>query len=718
MRPKIGIFSFSPPWGPYMSGILHRIFGDEVETEIYGGVGEPIRGPVSADLILVSQSIVYYAARQFIDPNTPVVNLATTITKEQFDRIRAIPAGTRVLVVNDNDTSTIETIVNFQTVGLTHLDYHPYTRASITVEPQPALAITPGETRSVPDYIQTVVDIGQRVIDPQTLTEIAVYLGLEHTLKRRAFLDYLEEVCSFRNSLAYLLDRTTATSSVFLSLMDKLDEGVIVLDRTGLLQSCNRKAEQILGRHPGQHISQLLPCQLTQEFSSIQEDSSVQIVNLDGNLVSFRILPIQTGGDLPGGALVELNAFEEKERQQRLLRRRIRQQGHTAKRTFDDIVAISPVMQELKKTADKHARSSATILITGESGTGKEILAQAIHNASDRREGSFVALNCAALPRELLESELFGYEEGAFTGARKGGKSGMFELAHNGTIFLDEIGDMDLSLQARILRVLEEREVQRIGGDTTFPVDIRVIAATNQDLWKLMEEGRFRRDLYYRLSVVPLEIPPLRQRPEDVLPLFTYFSRQKGRVFALTPQAQQYLINYPWYGNVRELRNWVEYLSVLDGSHLDMKDLQALSHSWKHPNNSMPTVPAPSAGASPAPSQPQPEDTGNPHLDQQLSGFLAQATGEEGSYFLVLRALASVPSRGMGRHAIAAWLRERDHPLSDLEIRRVVAGLSGHGLVLQGAGRMGARITPLGLAALDRLRQDPCLGKVLQRLDN
>ncbi|HIX66382.1 MAG TPA: sigma 54-interacting transcriptional regulator [Candidatus Anaerotruncus excrementipullorum] len=712
MTPKVAILTFARPWGPHLTSILRRVFGQALEIDVYCGQSNPVRSPVHADLILVAEAITYYAARQFFDPNTPVVYLTPTITKAQAQRIREIPAGTRVLVANDTDSSTAETITNFQMVGLTHLEYFPLTRSAVPADPLPRVAVTPGEPGYVPSYIRQVINIGQRVIDPQTVTEIAVYLGLEPLLSQEGFLSYVQEVCSFRNSLNYLLDRNTATSGAFLSLMDKLEEGMLLLDRAGLVRSSNRQAAQILGPQlqAGARIEKLLPCQLTREFSAIQTDTEVQILDLGGTLVSFRILPIQTG-DLPSGALVELSAFEEKERQQRLLRRRIRQQGHTAKRTFADIVSVSPAMRELKETAGRHARSGATILITGESGTGKELLAQAIHNASDRREGPFVALNCAALPRELLESELFGYEEGAFTGARRGGKAGLFALAHTGTILLDEIGDMDLNLQARILRVLEEREVQRIGGDATLPVDIRVIAATNQNLWQLMEAGRFRRDLYYRLSVVPLEVPPLRQRPQDILPLFDHFARQKGRTFTLTLQAQRYLLGYPWYGNVRELRNWVEYLAALPAGNLDVRDLAPLSHSWT-------PQAAPQAAPQAQPAAPQPAAGSRQALiDRELEAFLGQIAGREAGYYLVLRELAAAPA-GLGRHVLAQRLAARGDKLSELEIRRLTAQLATAGMLLPGAGRLGSRITPLGCAALERLAQDPVLGKLLGRLDN
>lgn len=233
------------------------------------------------------------------------------------------------------------------------------------------------------------------------------------------------------------------------------------------------------------------------------------------------------------------------------------------KGTFDDIIGTSRVFQEIKNEAQKAAVTNSTVLIVGGSGTGKEMFAQAIHNASGRAERPFVAINCAAIPENLLESELFGYQEGSFTGARKGGKPGKFQLADGGTLFLDEVGDMPLLLQSKILRVLQEKTVEPVGGLRSYSIDVRVIAATNQPLEQLVKAGKFREDLYYRLNVFPLLLPPLNERPGDILELIQYFlvqySRENGGAFKkLSPQARDALLRYSWPGNVRELENALE----------------------------------------------------------------------------------------------------------------------------------------------------------------
>lgn len=263
------------------------------------------------------------------------------------------------------------------------------------------------------------------------------------------------------------------------------------------------------------------------------------------------------------------------------------QRRHAARFSVDNIVGKSFMMQDLKRKVLKISKSPSSVLIMGESGTGKELFAQAIHFHSDRSSHPLVMVNCAAIPESLLESELFGYVEGAFTGARKGGKLGKFELANQGTIFLDEIGDMPLSMQAKLLRVLQDRQIERVGGERPVPVDVRVISATNKDLATLVKEGSFRADLYYRLNVVTLHIPPLRERKEDLPDLVDYIisvmnTKLRRNVIGVTEEAMDLLMRHNWPGNVRELINVLEAaMNFCGGALIDVKDLPSFLQSYK-----------------------------------------------------------------------------------------------------------------------------------------
>ncbi|WP_162785291.1 sigma 54-interacting transcriptional regulator [Bacillus sp. P14.5] len=267
--------------------------------------------------------------------------------------------------------------------------------------------------------------------------------------------------------------------------------------------------------------------------------------------------------------------FDETLEMEKARKQELQKKGYIAKYSFSSILGSSPIIQETKRIAAKLAKTGLPILIHGETGTGKELFSSAIHNASSRKHDPFLAINCGALPDDLLESELFGYEEGAFTGAVKGGKKGVFEQADGGTLFLDEIGDINLKLQARLLRVLEEMEVRRIGGNKNISVDVRIISATNKNLEELVEAGTFREDLYHRLKVLNLSLPSLRERQGDIKILTdTFILQENGSNKKISSEVLSILENVKWKGNIRELKNTIMYmLAVSEESILTTRDL-------------------------------------------------------------------------------------------------------------------------------------------------
>ena len=257
---------------------------------------------------------------------------------------------------------------------------------------------------------------------------------------------------------------------------------------------------------------------------------------------------------------------------------------------FTDIVGESKAIRDVISFSSKIADSDSTVLIRGESGTGKELFARAIHNQSSRKDGPFVAINCGAIPEALMESELFGYEDGAFTGAKKGGKVGKCQLANGGTLFLDEVGDIPIFLQVKFLRMLQERTIERVGGNKSIPIDVRVIAATNRNLETMIENDEFRSDLYYRLNVIPIFIPPLRERSEDILIISEHFMEKYSRllrknVSGMTPQAEQILTGYSWPGNIRELENTIE--CALNVESQEILTSYSIPERIKHGGNDM-----------------------------------------------------------------------------------------------------------------------------------
>jgi transcriptional regulator with PAS, ATPase and Fis domain len=331
------------------------------------------------------------------------------------------------------------------------------------------------------------------------------------------------------------------------------------------------------------------------EYLQTIEENQEKFTSIRGRQLVVKKTPLKAVEGKSWGALVTLKDVSEVQRLDQEIRAKNKAKGLLARFTIDDIIGTSPAVTRLKQRIRHYAKSSSAVLITGESGTGKEMVAQSMHNLSSRREGPFVAINCACLPETLLESELFGYEQGAFTGAEKKGKAGLFELAQQGTIFLDEIGDMPFPLQAKLLRVLQEKEVRRLGSDRNIPIEVRVFASTNRDLADDVRQGAFRQDLFFRLNVLNLEIPPLRERKEDIAILANRFIDKfnletEKTVPHLSELQRCHLEKNEWNGNIRELENVIERYVLLYGSeeddgHLLQKFVASdRSHLTKHQN--------------------------------------------------------------------------------------------------------------------------------------
>jgi propionate catabolism operon transcriptional regulator len=356
------------------------------------------------------------------------------------------------------------------------------------------------------------------------------------------------------------------------SVLQHLQEAVLATDESGRITAVNPPMAQLLNLSAAEAIGKLLSAiapalSLTSVLES-GHDEIAQVIEFNRqSFIANRIAIRERGG--PAGAVLTLYDAKNIRQADTRLRVAARSRKPVARYFFDQIAGNSPAFAQARRLAQRYAVTGSTVLLTGESGTGKELFAQAIHNASRRGGKPFVAINCAAFPEPLLESELFGHEEGAFTGSRKGGKAGLFEVAHTGTVFLDEIGDMPISLQTRLLRVLQEKEVVRLGSADPIPVDVRIISATHQNLLARVRTQQFREDLYYRLNILNLHLPALRDRVEDIPTLATQLLQaallrvgSTLRAAAVVEDIEPLLCRYPWPGNVRELENVTERLAV------------------------------------------------------------------------------------------------------------------------------------------------------------
>ncbi|MCC8396234.1 propionate catabolism operon regulatory protein PrpR [Paraburkholderia sp. MMS20-SJTR3] len=525
--------------------IVSHAFEDAVREIESAGAERP-------DVVLAGGSNGAYLKTRV---SVPVVRISPTGYDVMHALARARREGARVALVTHGDApDEVRRFVAAYALDVTFASYH-----------------------SAQDAESLVLDLRDRGIDvvvgPGLVADLAASAGmgamfLYSRASVRAGFDTALEV-------AQATRRETVRRQRLDTLLQHLRDGVVALDAQGRVELMNRRLASVLGIDPAKAVGRALLEIAPDLAGSLPDTDGDSFCTVRGASYVVHRGPLASNNATAGTVLT----FQESravERLDRTLRARQRVQQFSARYRIDDIVGSADSIERVRALVRRYAKSDATVLILGESGTGKEMVAQSMHQLSTRRDFAFVAINCGAFPEALLESELFGYEEGAFTGARKGGKAGLIEVAHRGTLFLDEIGEMPLSLQSRLLRVLQEREVVRLGSTEPMRVDIRVVAATHRALTDSVAAGSFRADLYYRLNILGIALPALRERPNDLLPLAAELLRQAAvrepRLAARVPDAEAAarvlsalgpsLRRYAWPGNVRELQNVIERIAV------------------------------------------------------------------------------------------------------------------------------------------------------------
>ena len=420
--------------------------------------------------------------------------------------------------------------------------------------------------------ISELYDLGvRRFIGGLTLCRRCEDLSLEY-IHIKSGKDAIARALNEAVAAARSLNRERTRANLVATVLNNAEDVMFAVNREGLVIAANTQAAALFLHDrtkslEGTHIADIFP-DAEKEMAFTAQTGTEALKTIGDQLNLVKSVPITTGEEKLGVLITCRNVEALRETEQKI-RKALSKKGLVAHYNFGDILCESAILKKLIANAYKYSQVDSNVFIIGETGTGKELFAQSIHNASKRCSQPFVAVNCAALPEQLLESELFGYVEGSFSGAVKGGRVGLFELAHKGTIFLDEIGEMPLSLQAKILRVLEEREIRKIGGDAVVPVDVRIISAMNSNILDRVRNGSFREDLFYRINLLNITIPPLRNRPEDIDLIFRHFVRRfalkAGRLVPrIEPNVAEVLCGYPWRGNVRELRNFCERLVILN----------------------------------------------------------------------------------------------------------------------------------------------------------
>ncbi|WP_077616482.1 sigma-54 interaction domain-containing protein [Caenibacillus caldisaponilyticus] len=657
---------------------LHEYFDIEgfVISELYEKKIDP------GTLVVATSAIVEIMAKPYLPAEAEVIVAKRMINFANIRELFQLRQGMKVLVVSNMKEAVDETIKILKELGI-RLEYAPYYPGAPKPDAAIKVAITPGDINHVPDTIETVINVGVRFLDISTIIEIFHKCAIPDMPYNLLSARYLNSLLSVTSQLSDEIFTTKMLRNSLEQVVEHVDEALILYTEERNIQFINKKAADILGiderEAVGQKIDGIGKPSFFRAIRSIEEGLDV-FKEIDHVTYYIRKQMIHVDGRI-FGTLVLFREANEIQKLEHRYREQTKRKHFVAKYSFKDMVTASDSIRSIIRIAKKLAKSDSTILILGETGTGKEVLAQSIHRASARRDYPFVGVNFSAFSESLLESELFGYEGGAFTGARKSGKSGLFEQAHKGTMFLDEIGDASPAIQLRLLRVLQEKEIMRVGGEQVIPLDVRIIAATNRDLERLIEEGRFRQDLFYRLNVLPIYLPPLRERKEDIVLLTDCFVRQLCAELGRRPprfseRAMKAMRDYHWPGNVRQLRNVIEYLLHVVEDDVDAEHLPFVS------------------GIRFVNAQDRSSDRLKSLFDEiKQKGFLDDVT-------TILSALNDGGEASAGRPALLQSLSERGIRLTDQQLRYRQNLMREWGLIKIHRGRKGSTITEKGKAFL------------------
>lgn len=677
---ELAIVTLKKDAGEIYANQINYFLGDSIKINLYsfeeGGFTF-----FEEKLILLSVNLKYEEILKMCNQDAQIIIPNLTFEKSSFEKICKINKNETVFVYNLSKSMALETIAIIYRLGVDIPNLIPCYPEMKKI-PKNSIVLTPGEKLNIEAKNCKIIDLEYRIIDLSSIADIAMKLNLESLIQEDLVKKFMDKIVPISYITEKLLVTQTKLENQFDFLLSAIDDGIIGVSNEGIVQFYSHVAREILsingnemiGKYIGEYVKSLDFDQIIKkEVPYFQK--LIKVNNIDINMeVKYTHISVFNG------FIIKVSKFHQAEKKQAKLRAQLMSSGNVSKYNFDDIIGCSDSIKNTKKIAYKMAQSDSSILIIGESGTGKELFAQSIHSASRRSQGPFVAVNCSTFQEGLLQSELFGYDEGAFTGARKGGKIGLFELANKGTIFLDEIGEMDLNSQATLLRVIQEKQIRRVGSDKIIDVDIRIIAATNRDLKKLVCENKFRKDLFYRLNVLPLKIAPLRNRNEDVFLIFESFKKNLDVKFSLSDELVEVFKTYSWEGNIRELRNLVEYCSYLDKSIIEVYDLpEYMLESIKHKDYCL--------------------ELSNKNDIKNISNLKRDLR----DYIFVLEKInnAYALKQRIGRRKIYEYALEEKIFLTEQQIRSILIELQEFGFVKILSGRGGSVITEKGILFLE-----------------
>ncbi|MBU3191525.1 sigma 54-interacting transcriptional regulator [Clostridium bowmanii] len=667
MKKKITLLTLNDEIAPLLKKELTDIFDNLFEIDCYYPTNGPVHPIKNTDLILCHDPNLLVQMMPYIKCNAPTLMMKRTISNKSFKKLKKLPLGKKALIVSVNDNATLEILTTIFQLGINQLTLYPYSK-NIASYPPVDYIVSSRDYDFIHDINAELVIIGKREFDISTILDIITIMEIDKVASKKIIERHSLKAPTFSHGIKATLEDKRVLSTKWNILLEKFSDAVIVCDENNEVTLINNKTSEVLG----------LPCDLLQgnklenivnqfpELKFFLSDTTLnsELIYFKGKQLVITIENIEYNSILYGKIII-INLYTNILKTQNKIHQKIIGKGHFSKYTFNDIIGKSPKLSEAVDICKKVADSCSTILFVGESGTGKELFAGATHNHSLRSKKPFVAVNCASIPENLLESELFGYDEGAFTGAKKDGKIGMFERANGGTLFLDEIGELPLKVQASLLRVLQEGQFMRVGGDFIIEINTRVITATNKDLLNMVEEGTFRKDLFYRINVFQIQIPTLKERVSDIPLLINTFMSNSNKYYPIEQDFQIFCNNYDWPGNIRELFNTLEYMTTISKENLSVKNMPKylIKKSYLYRDKDISDITL---------------------LEYLLLKLLSQEDGE----------------RNTGRRSLHNYFCNIYYNISEVNIRKNLDSLAQKGYVKANKGRRGSEITIEGISVL------------------
>lgn len=655
---------------------LDSLFGEYINFYSFS-IEKLSKSDKDFSLVLVSNQKFIQKVVSVFETSPKFLIIQRTISKVGWEKVVTIPQGKKMLVVNDCLESTQETIAILQELGARHIKMIPY-YPGVVINDDVNSALCPSELDLVPPDILDIVDIGHRVLDTSILVDILLKAELLNSETQSIISEYANTIITRNQGFENTMNELINTQTLLHRVLNLVEDGVVAFDSEYKISYLNLNAEKIFNCQSISQLGNYVGNLLKQEGLKLNIENNIynQIVKIGRQNYILNKTNLNNDQTKFGGVITIQNAKMVEELDSNL-RVYMKETGYESKYSFDNIVTSSPHVKKLISNAKKMSKSDLNVLIIGETGTGKELFAHAIHNFSNRAKFPFVAVNFSSLSDHLLESELFGYEEGAFTGAKKGGKLGLFEQAHKGTIFLDEIGDITPNMQTRLLRVLQQKEIIKVGGTKIIPVDVRIIVATNRNLLEQVSNGKFREDLYFRLKVLQIDIPPLRERTTDIPAIINHFSRKKRLEGYFSKKALNALTSYHWPGNVRELENTIDYLCTMSEGEIRIEDLPIDYSSSSLLNQEFDNT------------------YQNTHIKNTL---IPQEYLDIDGKLFILKLVYSAKLKGFstGRRSLIDLAKNKGILFSESEIRVIISELRDEELIEVSVGRSGCKLTKKG----------------------